>query len=51
VAPGAGVEAAITAIDYARNPAAQSPAGASQIVGVLYSNPSAACLSEFLVET
>ena len=44
------VEAAIAALNYAPNPAARSLAGAEQIkVGLLYSNPSAAYLSEFLV--
>ena len=44
------VEAAIAALNYAPNLAARSLAGAEQIkVGLLYSNPSAAYLSEFLV--
>jgi LacI family transcriptional regulator len=44
------VNAAIEALNYAPNPAARSLAGAEQIrVGLLYSNPSAAYLSEFLV--
>jgi LacI family transcriptional regulator len=44
------VNAAIAALNYAPNPAARSLAGAEQIrVGLLYSNPSAAYLSEFLV--
>jgi LacI family transcriptional regulator len=44
------VRAAIAHLNYAPNPAAQSLAGASQIqIGILYSNPSAAYLSEFLV--
>jgi LacI family transcriptional regulator len=46
-------EAVLTAIDalnYAPNRAAQSLAGAAQIrIGLLYSNPSAGYLSEFLV--
>lgn len=41
---------AVAALNYAPNRAAQSLAGASQIrVGLLYANPSAAYLSEFLV--
>lgn len=44
------VQAAIASLNYAPNPAAQSLAGANRIrVGLLYSNPSAAYLSEFLV--
>jgi len=44
------VNAAIDALNYAPNPAARSLAGAEQIrIGLLYSNPSAAYLSEFLV--
>ncbi|WBO21017.1 LacI family DNA-binding transcriptional regulator [Sphingomonas abietis] len=44
------VNAAISELDYAPNPAARSLAGANQIrIGLLYSNPSAAYLSEFLV--
>jgi LacI family transcriptional regulator len=44
------VNAAITALNYAPNPAARSLAGAAQVrIGILYSNPSAAYLSEFLV--
>jgi LacI family transcriptional regulator len=44
------VNAAIEALNYAPNPAARTLAGADQIrVGLLYSNPSAAYLSEFLV--
>lgn len=44
------VNAAIEALNYAPNRAAQSLAGASQIrIGLLYSNPSSAYLSEFLV--
>ena len=46
----ARVEAAISALSYAPNPAAQSLAGADRVrIGLLYSNPSAAYLSEFLV--
>jgi len=46
----ATVEAAIAALNYAPNPAARSLAGMSQIrIGLLYSSPSAAYLSEFLV--
>jgi LacI family transcriptional regulator len=44
------VEAAIVALNYKPNPAAQSLAGAGRMrIGLLYSNPSAAYLSEFLV--
>jgi len=44
------VHAAIAALDYAPNPAAQALAGMSQIrIAILYSNPSAAYLSEFLL--
>ncbi len=44
------VNAAIAELNYAPNPAAQSLAGANQVrIGLLYSNPSAAYLSEFLV--
>lgn len=44
------VNAAIAELNYAPNPAARSLAGAEQIrIGLLYSNPSAAYLSEFLV--
>ena len=44
------VNAAITALSYSPNPAARSLAGAQPIrIGLLYSNPSAAYLSEFLV--
>ncbi|MBN8503991.1 MAG: LacI family DNA-binding transcriptional regulator [Burkholderiales bacterium] len=44
------VQAAITRLNYRPNTAAQRLAGSEQIrVGVLYSNPSAAYLSEFLV--
>jgi LacI family transcriptional regulator len=44
------VDIAIAELNYAPNRAAQSLAGASQIrIGLLYSNPSAAYLSEFLV--
>lgn len=44
------VDAAISALRYAPNPAARSLAGAGQRrIGLLYSNPSAAYLSEFLV--
>ena len=44
------VNVAITALNYAPNPAARSLAGAAQSrIGLLYSNPSAAYLSEFLV--
>ena len=46
----AAVEAAITALSYAPNPAAQSLAGADRMrIGLLYSNPSSAYLSEFLL--
>ncbi|MGI4879598.1 MAG: LacI family DNA-binding transcriptional regulator [Janthinobacterium lividum] len=46
------VNAAIAALRYSPNPAAQSLAGAQPIkIGMLYSNPSAAYLSEFLVGT
>jgi len=44
------VNAAIRDLNYAPNPAARSLAGANLIrIGLLYSNPSAAYLSEFLV--
>ena len=44
------VNAAITALNYAPNPAARSLAGAGQTrIGLLYSNPSAGFLSEFLL--
>ncbi|MWC44239.1 LacI family DNA-binding transcriptional regulator [Sphingomonas carotinifaciens] len=44
------VNAAIAALNYAPNPAARSLAGAAQIrIGMLYSNPSAGFLSEFLL--
>ena len=44
------VAAAIRDLNYAPNPAARSLAGAELIrIGLLYSNPSAAYLSEFLV--
>jgi LacI family transcriptional regulator len=44
------VNAAIAALSYSPNPAARSLAGAQPIrIGLLYSNPSAAYLSEFLV--
>ena len=44
------VNAAIAALSYSPNPAARSLAGAAQVrIGLLYSNPSAAYLSEFLV--
>lgn len=44
------VQAAIAALSYTPNQAAQRLAGSDQLrVGVLYSNPSAAYLSEFLV--
>jgi LacI family transcriptional regulator len=44
------VKAAIAELNYAPNPAAQTLAGSAQIrIGLLYSNPSAAYLSEFLV--
>lgn len=44
------VNAAIAALNYSPNPAARSLAGAQPIrIGLLYSNPSAAYLSEFLV--
>ena len=44
------VTAAIAALSYSPNPAARSLAGAQPIrIGLLYSNPSAAYLSEFLV--
>ena len=46
----AKVNAAIAALNFVPNQAAQRLAGAEQIrIGVLYSNPSAAYLSEFLV--
>jgi LacI family transcriptional regulator len=44
------VKEAIAALNYSPNRAARSLAGAAQIrIGLLYSNPSAAYLSEFLV--
>ncbi|MGU3392370.1 LacI family DNA-binding transcriptional regulator [Sphingomonas sp. M1A8_2b] len=44
------VNAAIEALNYAPNPAARSLAGAGQTrIGLLYSNPSAGFLSEFLL--
>jgi LacI family transcriptional regulator len=44
------VNAAIKDLNYAPNPAARSLAGADLVrIGLLYSNPSAAYLSEFLV--
>jgi len=44
------VNAAITTLNYAPNSAARSLAGAGQIrIGLLYSNPSAGFLSEFLL--
>src|SRR3546814_1182994 len=46
----AAVEDAIRALNYAPNSAARSLAGGGQVrIGLLYSNPSAAYLSEFLV--
>ena len=46
----ATVQAAMAALSYAPNPAAQSLAGADRIrIGLLYSNPSASYLSEFLL--
>ena len=46
----AAVKAAIAALSYSPNPAARSLAGAAPVrIGLLYSNPSAAYLSEFLV--
>jgi LacI family transcriptional regulator len=46
----ATVNAAIAQLNYAPNPAARSLAGVQPIrIGLLYSNPSAAYLSEFLV--
>ncbi len=46
----AAVDAAIAKLNYAPNPAARSLAGARPVrIGLLYSNPSAAYLSEFLV--
>jgi LacI family transcriptional regulator len=46
----AAVNAAIRELNYAPNPAARSLAGADLVrIGLLYSNPSAAYLSEFLV--
>jgi LacI family transcriptional regulator len=46
----AAVMSAVQALNYAPNPAARSLAGAEAArVGLLYSNPSAAYLSEFLV--
>ncbi|WP_245649154.1 LacI family DNA-binding transcriptional regulator [Sphingomonas mali] len=46
------VNAAIAALNYAPNRAARNLAGGGQVrVGLLYSNPSAAYLSEFLVGT
>jgi LacI family transcriptional regulator len=48
----ARVDEAITRLNYTPNPAARSLAGAEPIrIGLLYSNPSAAYLSEFLVGT
>lgn len=48
----ARVDAAISQLNYTPNPAARSLAGAEPIrIGLLYSNPSAAYLSEFLVGT
>lgn len=52
VRPGtlAAVHEAIASLNYAPNPAARSLAGARPVrIGLLYSNPSAAYLSEFLV--
>ncbi len=44
------VNEAIAALNYSPNPAARSLAGAAAVrIGLLYSNPSAAYLSEFLV--
>ena len=44
------VQSAMSALNYTPNPAAQSLAGADRIrIGLLYSNPSAAYLSEFLL--
>ena len=44
------VAAAIRDLGYAPNPAARSLAGAQSLkIGLLYSNPSAAYLSEFLL--
>ncbi len=44
------VRSAITQLGYAPNPAARSLAGAGQVrIGLLYSNPSAGFLSEFLL--
>lgn len=44
------VNAAISALNYAPNPAARSLAGAGPArIGLLYSNPSAGFLSEFLL--
>ncbi|MFA6118066.1 MAG: LacI family DNA-binding transcriptional regulator [Sphingomonas sp.] len=44
------VDAAIKALSYTPNPAARSLSGAAPVrIGLLYSNPSAAYLSEFLV--
>ena len=44
------VNAAIASLNYAPNPAARSLAGAGQTrIGLLYSNPSAGFLSEFLL--
>jgi len=44
------VNAAIAELNYSPNPAARSLAGAAPVrIGLLYSNPSAAYLSEFLV--
>jgi LacI family transcriptional regulator len=46
----AAVDAAIAKLNYSPNPAARSLAGARPVrIGLLYSNPSAAYLSEFLV--
>jgi LacI family transcriptional regulator len=48
----ARVDDAVAALNYTPNPAARSLAGAELIrIGLLYSNPSAAYLSEFLVGT
>ncbi|WP_235532959.1 LacI family DNA-binding transcriptional regulator [Sphingomonas sp. Leaf412] len=45
-----GVNAAIKALNYTPNPAARSLAGAGQLrIALLYSNPSAGFLGEFLV--
>lgn len=46
----ARVDAAIAALNYAPSPAARSLAGGEEMrIGLLYSNPSASYLSEFLV--